>query len=113
METVMPKTMPSPYRDRKRYAWLLSLLVPCTALRRAWKSESDRLRRDGKPVLSLHNEILQQALITVALWRYVMNERLLAVVGRDAARINIDPGKRNAVIRNYGLVDSTSSQTVG
>ena len=47
------------------------------------------------------------------LWRYVMDERLLAVVGRDAARINIAPGKRDAVIRKYGLVDSTGPQTVG
>ncbi len=37
------------------------------------------------------------------LWRYVMDERLLAVVGRDASRINLDPKKRDALIAQYGL----------
>ncbi|MCF8168484.1 MAG: alkane 1-monooxygenase [Rhodoferax sp.] len=40
------------------------------------------------------------------LWRYVMDERLLSVVGRDAARINIDPRQRAALIQRYGLQDS-------
>ncbi len=38
-------------------------------------------------------------------WRRVMDERLLAVVGRDAAHINIDPRRRQALVRRYGLVD--------
>ena len=38
------------------------------ALRRAWKIEQDRLGRCGKPVWSLHNEVLQPALITLVLW---------------------------------------------
>ena len=37
------------------------------------------------------------------LWRYVMDERLLAVVGRDTSRINLEPSKRAALIRRYGL----------
>ncbi len=37
------------------------------------------------------------------LWRYVMDERLLAVVGRDASRINLDPRQREALIQRYGL----------
>ena len=40
------------------------------------------------------------------LWRYVMDERLLGVVGRDAARINLDPRQRNALIARYGLNDT-------
>ncbi len=40
------------------------------------------------------------------LWRYVMDERLLAVVGRDASRINLDPAKRQALIRKYGLLSN-------
>ena len=40
------------------------------------------------------------------LWRYVMDERLLAVVGRDAARINLDPGQRQALIAKYGLLQT-------
>jgi len=42
------------------------------------------------------------------LWRYVMDERLLRVVGRDARNINIDPRHRAAVIARYKLTDSTA-----
>lgn len=35
---------------------------------RAWALERDRLTRDGLPVWSMHNEILQPALITLMLW---------------------------------------------
>ena len=38
------------------------------ALKRAWKIERERLGRCGKPVWSLHNEVLQPALITFVLW---------------------------------------------
>jgi alkane 1-monooxygenase len=41
------------------------------------------------------------------LWRWVMDERLLGVVGRDAARINLDPRQREALIRRYQLRDGT------
>ena len=37
------------------------------------------------------------------LWRYVMDERLLGVVGRDANRLNLDPRQREALIARYGL----------
>jgi alkane 1-monooxygenase len=37
------------------------------------------------------------------LWRYVMDERLLRVVGRDASRINLDPTQREALIQRHGL----------
>jgi alkane 1-monooxygenase len=42
------------------------------------------------------------------LWRYVMDERLLSVVGRNAANINIDPKQRAALIRKYHLTDEPS-----
>ncbi len=42
------------------------------AARRAWRLEKDRLHRDGLPLWSLHNEILQPALITLALWSVLM-----------------------------------------
>jgi hypothetical protein len=32
-----------------------------------------------------------------------MDERLLKVVGRDASKINLDPGKRDALIAQYRL----------
>jgi alkane 1-monooxygenase len=38
------------------------------AARRAWVLERDRLKTDGLPFWSLHNELLQPALVTVALW---------------------------------------------
>ena len=37
------------------------------------------------------------------LWRYVMDERLLKTVGRNAAKINLDPRHREALIQRYGL----------
>ena len=40
------------------------------------------------------------------LWRRVMDERLLGVVGRDAARINLCPRQREALIRRHQLTDS-------
>ncbi len=42
------------------------------------------------------------------LWRSVMDERLLGVVGRDAARINLDPRQRDALIRRYQLQDPSA-----
>jgi alkane 1-monooxygenase len=42
------------------------------------------------------------------LWRYVMDERLLRVVGRDASRINLDPRQRSALIQRYQLQDSAA-----
>jgi alkane 1-monooxygenase len=38
------------------------------AARRAWVLERERLRVDGLPFWSLHNELIQPALITLALW---------------------------------------------
>jgi alkane 1-monooxygenase len=40
------------------------------------------------------------------LWRWVMDERLLGVVGRDTARINLDPRQREALIHRHQLRDS-------
>jgi alkane 1-monooxygenase len=47
------------------------------AWRRAWRSEAMRLARTGNSVWSLHNEVLQPLLVTVALYA-----ALLAVFGR-------------------------------
>jgi alkane 1-monooxygenase len=35
-----------------------------------------------------------------------MDERLLAVVGRDARRINLEPSQRAALVRRYGLTNA-------
>lgn len=42
------------------------------------------------------------------LWRYVMDKRLLGVVGRDASRINLDPLQRSALIKRYQLQDKAA-----
>ena len=40
------------------------------------------------------------------LWFWVMDERLLARVGRDTAHINLDPARRAALVQRYGLVQA-------
>ena len=42
------------------------------AWRRAWRSEAVRLARKGKSAWSLHNEVLQPLLITVALYAVML-----------------------------------------
>ena len=37
------------------------------------------------------------------LWRYVLDERLLRIAGRDANCLNLDPRQREALIARYGL----------
>ncbi|WP_420426582.1 alkane 1-monooxygenase [Algiphilus sp.] len=49
------------------YRFAFTREIPQTA-RRAWRIERDRLQRTGSPVWSVHNEILQSALITVVLY---------------------------------------------
>ncbi len=41
------------------------------------------------------------------LWRRLMDERLLASVGRDAARINLDPRQRDDLVRRHRLRDTS------
>jgi len=48
--------------------WRFVLREMPGAFRRAWRLERERMRGDGLPFWSLHNELLQPALITVALW---------------------------------------------
>jgi len=48
--------------------WSFVLREMPGAFRRAWQLERARMKADGLPFWSLHNELLQPALITVALW---------------------------------------------
>jgi alkane 1-monooxygenase len=48
--------------------WRFVLREMPGAARRAWVLERERMRVDGQPFWSLHNELLQPALITLALW---------------------------------------------
>jgi alkane 1-monooxygenase len=47
------------------------------------------------------------------LWFYVMNRRLLEVVGYDANRINFDPARREQLIRRYQLDQRSKSSQSG
>jgi len=60
--------------------WRFVLREMPGAARRAWRLEKDRLQRDGLPLWSLHNEILQPALITLALWSVLVAWMGLAVL---------------------------------
>jgi len=48
--------------------WAFVLREMPGAFRRAWALERARLKADGRPLWSLHNEILQPALVTLSLW---------------------------------------------
>jgi alkane 1-monooxygenase len=48
--------------------WRFVLREMPGAFRRAWALEGERLRNAGLPFWSLHNELLQPALVTLALW---------------------------------------------
>ncbi len=43
------------------------------------------------------------------LWFRVMDPLLLKAVNRDPSRINFQPGRRDALVRRYGLVDSPAA----
>ena len=48
--------------------WRFVLREMPGALKRAWGLERERMRVDGQPFWSLHNQIIQPALVTLALW---------------------------------------------
>ena len=44
-------------------------------------------------------------------WYHLMDQRLLAVAGQDAARLNIDPRRRAALVARYALHDQPEAST--
>lgn len=44
-------------------------------------------------------------------WYHLMDQRLLAVAGQDAARLNIDPRRRTALVARYALHDQAEAGT--
>ena len=40
------------------------------------------------------------------LWFWIMDKRLLDRVGRDTTNINLDPARRAALVKRYGLVEA-------
>ncbi|MEL4180006.1 alkane 1-monooxygenase [Roseateles sp. PN1] len=76
------------------------------AARRAWVLESTRLRKAGLPVWSLQNEILQPALITVALWTALvlwLGPQVLPFILATAFWANFQLTSAN-YIEHYGLL---------
>ena len=76
------------------------------ALKRAWHLETDRLGRTGHPVWSLHNEILQPALITLVLWTGLvlwLGIGILPVILAIAFWANFQLTSAN-YIEHYGLL---------
>ncbi|MDC8770711.1 alkane 1-monooxygenase [Roseateles albus] len=76
------------------------------AFKRAWTLESERLRKANLPVWSLHNEILQPALITLALWGALtvwLGPQVLPFILATAFWANFQLSSAN-YIEHYGLL---------
>ncbi|MDF1723416.1 MAG: alkane 1-monooxygenase [Alcanivorax sp.] len=48
--------------------WKFALREIPGTMKRAWQLEKGRLQKEGKPVWSLHNEILQPGLLSLVIW---------------------------------------------
>jgi len=76
------------------------------ALKRAWQIEVERLGRCKQPVWSLHNEILQPALITLILWAtllFTLGIHMLPVILVISFWANFQLTSANYV-EHYGLM---------
>jgi len=79
------------------------------AFQRAWALERDRLQRTGHTLWSLHNEILQPALMTLALWTalvVMLGWSALVCCVLIAAWANFQLTSAN-YIEHYGLLRKT------
>ena len=79
------------------------------AWRRAWALETARLRNEGQPLWSLHNQILQPALVTVALWAGLclwLGPQVLAFLLPASLWANFQLTSAN-YIEHYGLLRRT------
>ncbi len=79
------------------------------AFQRAWGLERDRLQRTGHPLWCLHNEILQPALMTLALWTalvVMLGWSALVYCVLIAAWANFQLTSAN-YIEHYGLLRKT------
>jgi alkane 1-monooxygenase len=76
------------------------------AWRRAWALETARLRSDGQPLWGLHNQILQPALVTLALWAGLcvwLGPQVLAFLLPASLWANFQLTSAN-YIEHYGLL---------
>lgn len=82
------------------------------AWRRAWILEHERMQREGRAVLSLHNDIVQTSLITLALWIALIAWLGIAVLPfllLAAAWANFQLSSAN-YIEHYGLLRLRDAQ---
>jgi alkane 1-monooxygenase len=92
--------------------WRFVLREMPGAFRRAWVLEKDRMRVDGQAFWSLHNELLQPALITVALWAALslwLGPQVLWFLLPAALWSNFQLTSAN-YIEHYGLLRQTDAQ---
>ena len=81
------------------------------AFRRAWQLERARMKVDGLPFWSLHNELLQPALITVALWASLalwLGPTVLVFLALASLWANFQLTTAN-YIEHYGLLRRTDA----
>ena len=81
------------------------------AFRRAWVLERQRRQTDGQPFWSLHNELLQPALITVALWTALclwLGPQVLWFLVPTSLWANFQLTSAN-YIEHYGLLRQTGA----
>ena len=81
------------------------------AFRRAWQLERARMNVDGLPFWSLHNELLQPALITVALWTTLaawLGPQVLVFLLLASLWANFQLTTAN-YIEHYGLLRQTGA----
>jgi alkane 1-monooxygenase len=89
--------------------WRFVLREMPGAFRRAWQLERARMQADGLPFWSLHNELLQPALITVALWTTLaawLGPRVLVFLLLASLWANFQLTTAN-YIEHYGLLRRT------
>ena len=92
--------------------WRFALREMPGAFRRAWQLERARMHVDGLPFWSLHNELLQPALITVALWTSLslwLGPRVLVFLLLASLWANFQLTTAN-YIEHYGLLRRNDAQ---
>jgi alkane 1-monooxygenase len=91
--------------------WRFVLREMPGAFRRAWRLERERLRIAGQPFWSLHNELLQPALVTLALWSALciwLGPQVLAFLVPASLWANFQLTSANYV-EHYGLLRRTAA----
>ena len=86
--------------------WRFALREWPGAWRRAWRLEQQRMQREGRATLSLHNDIVQTSLVTLVLWLALavwLGPTVLPFLLLSAAWANFQLTSAN-YIEHYGLL---------